>query len=108
LSGVEAVVFAAVGWLFGKEVHREQALKAESARDTAEVAKADAQARAASEEAKGTALANAIIATNAVQPKRQAALGKAGLADIDQAMEVTGLGVDELAAMARRIYPHLP
>ena len=25
LSGVEAVVFAAVGWLFGKEVHREQA-----------------------------------------------------------------------------------
>jgi hypothetical protein len=25
LTGVEAVVFAAVGWLFGKEVHREQA-----------------------------------------------------------------------------------
>jgi len=108
LSGVEAVVFAAVGWLFGKEIHREQASKAESARDSAEGAKADAEARAAAEEAKGTALANAIIATSATQPQRQAALGRAGLADIDRAIEVTGLGVDELAAMARRIYPQLP
>jgi hypothetical protein len=36
LSGVEAVVFAAVGWLFGKEVHREQAEKAEANAQAAE------------------------------------------------------------------------
>jgi lysylphosphatidylglycerol synthetase-like protein (DUF2156 family) len=34
-SGVEAIVFAAVGWLFGREVHREQAEKAEARADAA-------------------------------------------------------------------------
>jgi|SRR5688500_8582144 hypothetical protein len=35
-QGVEVIVFAAVGWLFGKEVHREQAKKAEDRANNAQ------------------------------------------------------------------------
>lgn len=31
LTGVESIVFAAVGWLFGKEIHREQAERGKQA-----------------------------------------------------------------------------
>jgi hypothetical protein len=71
LSGVEAIVFAAVGWLFGKEVHREQAEKAEAKTEVAE-SRTDtvrsehlaAVREAAKERTKGLALASA-IATHA-------------------------------------------
>ena len=66
-GAVEAIVFAAVGWLFGREVHRGQA---EAAQKDAQEAKADAAeardtASAKSEEAavartKGQALASAV------------------------------------------------
>jgi hypothetical protein len=59
-SSVEAIVFTAVGWIFGREVHRSQV---ESARDDAEQAKADAKekaAQAADEQAKGKQLAGAV------------------------------------------------
>lgn len=37
-AAVEAIAFAAVGWLFGKEVHREQAENAEQRAETAQSA----------------------------------------------------------------------
>jgi hypothetical protein len=61
LTGVEAVVFAAVGWLFGREVHREQAANAEKARTEADKDKQDAVAAAAVADTKGRELARAII-----------------------------------------------
>jgi len=39
LGGLEAVVFTAVGWLFGREVNRKQAEQAEKATDEATEAK---------------------------------------------------------------------
>jgi hypothetical protein len=62
LTGVEAIVFAAVGWLFGKEVHREQAENAEQKRGEAEDHARQASERAASEAEKGRGLARAVIA----------------------------------------------
>jgi lysylphosphatidylglycerol synthetase-like protein (DUF2156 family) len=62
LTGVEAIVFAAVGWLFGKEVHREQAAKAEEKRGEAEVQARQSTERAATEAEKGRGLARAVIA----------------------------------------------
>lgn len=59
-SSVEAIVFTAVGWIFGREVHRTQAESArKDADDAKEVAgkKAD---QAAEERAKGMRLAGAV------------------------------------------------
>jgi len=59
-SSVEAIVFTAVGWIFGREVHRTQA---ESARKDADEAKEVAGKKAdqaAEERAKGMRLAGAV------------------------------------------------
>jgi hypothetical protein len=59
-SSVEAIVFTAVGWIFGREVHRAQA---ESARKDAQDAKETASRKAdeaAEERAKGMRLAGAV------------------------------------------------
>ena len=93
LSGVEAVVFAAVGWLFGKEVHREQAAKAEKDRDAAENEKAKAIAAAADSEATGRQLARAILAT---------AAGDAELEGIDRQAGVGANANSPMAALARQ------
>ena len=67
-GSAEAIVFTAVGWLFGREVHR---ATAESAREDAAAAKADAdekgkQVTALTEEsAKGRALKSAVEACEA-------------------------------------------
>lgn len=42
LGGLEAIVFTAVGWLFGREVNRKQAEQAEAATNEAKAAKKEA------------------------------------------------------------------
>jgi hypothetical protein len=49
LSGIEAVAFAGVGWLFGKEVQRERADKAEKRADASNTAAMQAHQQAATE-----------------------------------------------------------
>jgi hypothetical protein len=104
LSGVEAVVFAAVGWLFGKEVHREQAEKAEAGAQAAAARTREAQAghltaaqEAASEKAKGLALARAVVAHAASPTDRLAAL------NIDSPVHAAALA--PLAELAQSSYP---
>jgi hypothetical protein len=64
-GAVEAIVFTAVGWIFGREVHRSSA---ESAREDAEAAKAEVGAKTeqvtqlTKESAKGRVLALAVDA----------------------------------------------
>ena len=95
LTGVEAVVFAAVGWLFGKEVHREQADNAENARKTADVDKQQAVADAASAEARGRGLAQAVIAA-AGGPERAQSLAGDSVGDPQMA---------QLVRQAKALYP---
>jgi hypothetical protein len=63
LAGLEAPAFAAVGWVFGKEVHRAQAAKAEQgeaeAQAKADAATADAEHLAAT----GSAMRRALDAS---------------------------------------------
>ena len=59
-GGVEAIAFAAAGFLFGKEVHRERADKAEERADKAEVGATEAKERAVAAETKGKTLTAAI------------------------------------------------
>lgn len=57
LAGFEAIVFTAVGWLFGREVNRKQAEKAEEAQDDAK----DKAAEAAAAKAKGESLKELVL-----------------------------------------------
>jgi hypothetical protein len=69
-GAVEAIVFTAVGWIFGREVHR---ASAENAREDANQAKQEAAAKGAKVEelteevAKGRTLAAAIDATESAE-----------------------------------------
>jgi hypothetical protein len=106
-SSVEAVVFTAVGWIFGREVHRAQA---ESAREDAETAKKDErQSReqaaqkaeeAAEARADGMRLAGAVetfAAGQAASGGRATDVGFGG--DRPAASQL-----DELYQLARRLY----
>ena len=70
-GAVEAIVFTAVGWVFGREVHRQSA---ETAKEDAAEAKQDAKAKTeevkglAVEAEKGRALALAVKNTVAAAP----------------------------------------
>lgn len=57
LTGVEAIAFAAAGFLFGKEVHRKQAEQAEKRADEASKTAASAKDEAAEAKTKGRTLA---------------------------------------------------
>jgi uncharacterized membrane protein YsdA (DUF1294 family) len=70
LAGYEALAFAAAGYLFGKEVHRQQAEKAE---DRAKVAQKEADsAKDSANEAitKGYRITEAVKALAAAQPEK--------------------------------------
>ena len=68
LGGLEAVVFTAVGWLFGREVNRKQAEQAEEATQEA----ADAKA-------KGEGLKQAILAHPTIAGTGQESIGDGSL-----------------------------
>jgi hypothetical protein len=109
LTGVEAVVFAAVGWLFGKEVHREQAEKAEMSRKEAEEKGREASEKAAGEAEKGRGLARAVLAAAEQESGQQEILESVGTTEADlEEMRLKGPGnMAALAAQARRAYKDL-
>ena len=102
-TGVETIVFAAVGFLFGKEVHRQQAVNAE---DRAKDAEADAKASRA-KGAKGEILAAAVKATavgaSAYQRPVKAALVRGGTPTGGAAKPPPHLA--SLAALANELFP---
>jgi hypothetical protein len=100
LSGFEAIVFAAVGWMFGKEVHRERAEKAEEKGTEAVQKQVAAVTEAATEKQKGLGLAQAIIAHANEAPARLAALGV-------PAGEAPAVEMAPLASLARASYPEV-
>jgi hypothetical protein len=97
-SGVEAIAFAAAGFLFGKEVHRAQAEKAEKRADQAEKNAADAEKDAAN----GKVLATAIKAkTKTFQGRVNtfAAMDKGIVSSAGQA------DLEELRDLADQLFP---
>jgi hypothetical protein len=87
-GAVEAIVFTAVGWIFGREVHR---ANAENAREDASQAKQEAAAKGAQVEAlteevaKGRTLAAAIDATEAAEAAAPAAPPRGAPSDVSAA-----------------------
>jgi hypothetical protein len=98
LAGVEAISFAAAGWLFGKEVHREQAETAEEARKDAEANRVEAIGQAADEHRKGVEVGRAVL----VEIEGTAATLATG-AGADEARRVSGV----LTRIIQGAYPEL-
>jgi len=93
-GGLEAIAFAAVGYLFGKEVHRQQAENAEKRADNATAEASAANQKAADSERKGRDLADFV----------QLKAGGQVASDAFRADSSDG-GMKEVATYARRLFP---
>jgi hypothetical protein len=107
-TGVESIAFAAVGWLFGKEVHRAQAKTAEAHAADAENRAKDANrtataatAEAATHRERGATLAAAIKASSGSQPVPDD--GTKGIAGAS--FTAARSHFDLLTDLANRLYP---
>jgi hypothetical protein len=110
-GAVEAIVFTAVGWIFGREVHR---ASAQDAREDAKQAKEEANAKGAKVEeltgevAKGHTLAAAIEATDAIEAGqgapaagRQSDVSAARRGEAPQSADVS---LATLRSLAKKLY----
>lgn len=100
-SGVEAIVFAAAGFLFGREVNRKRAENAEEGKKLADEQKEEAKKEAVDERKKGV-----ILGAMAIQGERTSA----GVGDPMAAMESEASmqnPLGSLAEKARSLYPEL-
>jgi len=102
LSGVEAIVFAAAGFLFGREVHRLRAEKAEERAHKAETGATEAKGRAVAAETKGESLSAAIIAK---QKGLESKTPESESFALQTATTLTQADLKELAELAQSMFP---
>jgi hypothetical protein len=113
LNGIEAIAFAAVGWLFGREVHRaaaetaeKRAGQAEKRADTASEKAAAEQVSAAEHRVRGEALRDAVLAAAPVADE-----GAAGPEAAAEGYRVAAVSspppphIAALANLATRLFP---
>jgi hypothetical protein len=98
-SGFEALVFAAVGWLFGREVNRERAEKAEAEADTARE-EAGEKTQAAE---RGIGVANMVLSQAAAAPQRSERLQAMGVGK-----QAADTAADELAVLQDFVLRQFP
>lgn len=100
-SGVEALVFAAAGFLFGKEVNRRRAEQAEIEKKEVEKEKEEAREQVGEERKKGL-----VLGAMAIQAEQDASRPHTSEAT---AMEAPAKGnpLTGMAARARKMYPEL-
>jgi len=110
LTGVEAVAFAGAGWLFGKEVHRAEAQRAEEQVQTEQerANQAEDHARQATEAAqterlRGARIVQAVETAHAQQPQP---VWRGGEQEVS-ASGGSASALDSVADLARRLYPEL-
>ncbi len=98
LTGYEAIAFAAAGYIFGKEVHRKQAERAEEKADEAMDAAAKAKEGENDALSKGYRLAEAVKArASATAPTEEELVAK-GIGSPE-------VGSDYLANLAKELFP---
>jgi hypothetical protein len=102
-GSVEAIAFTAAGYLFGREVHREQAQKAEERADATAVEAGQAQTAAAEAKAKGESLRRAIEAKQASAPRGN--INESIRREGDDSEAVATGHLDELARLAQSLFP---
>lgn len=100
-SGVEAIVFAAAGFLFGKEVNRKRAENAEEEKKQAENQKEEAKKQTVEERKKGL-----ILGTMMIQEEKTAASMTSENVALEGMASKPG-PVASMAKSARSMYPEL-
>nr|MUH38703.1 hypothetical protein [Zobellia laminariae] len=98
-SGVEAIVFAAVGFLFGKEVNRQRAEKAETEKKAVEEQKEKIKDEKVAEHNKGLVLGAMIMQAENGQKK---SADNRGLE-----MKMSSSELQGIAEKAKQLYPEL-
>ncbi|HEV2915918.1 MAG TPA: hypothetical protein VGX92_21735 [Pyrinomonadaceae bacterium] len=101
-GGVEALAYAAAGFLFGREVNRQRAERAEESADSARRESNSAQRVAAQSVANGRALAEGVRELESAQGAKGAPAAAAGVLASPPATEVR-----MLRGMADRFFPPL-
>lgn len=101
-GAVQALLFTAFGWLFGREVNRQAVKSAEARADSAATRAEVANAAAADQKARGEAL-TAGIEVRASGAAAAGAVEERGIGGAPGAAARTDL--DELAAFARTLFP---
>jgi hypothetical protein len=105
-GGVEALAFAAAGYLFGKEVHRQQAENAEKRADEKTKDVERETKKAATAEANGQSLAKAIAVKRGSATSAKSRLEGLGRSE-GQAGDLLANGsLEELDQLARQLFPH--
>ncbi len=99
-SGVEAIVFAAAGFLFGREVNRKRAQNAEAEKKLAEKQKEEAKTQAVKERKKAL-----ILGAMAVQAEHDGTKNTSGGNALEMAMVNNPLTT--IGEKAKRMYPEL-
>jgi hypothetical protein len=99
-TGVQTVVFTAVGWLFGREVNRKHAETAQAQADSATAAEKAALVKAADLDARGRA-AKAAVAARQTRVNALAEVRTRGLEE--EAPETSD--IDELATFMDSLFP---
>jgi hypothetical protein len=105
-SGFQAIVFTAVGWLFGREVHRGEAAVAKASEAQAK----EGERAATQEAANGRALAAAVTATTQPTAPPRTDGHAHDIADDDRPASATADGAAQLSmlrSMARSLYPSM-
>jgi hypothetical protein len=97
-SGLEAIAFAAAGFLFGREVNRQRADRAEQSAAQSQAIAFEAQSTAATSEANGQALAEGVRALHD-------AGGMHPETSTDSAIAATTVNVEMLRSMADTMFP---
>jgi hypothetical protein len=114
LTPIETIAFAAVGWLFGREVHRQEAehaqiraTNAEARADSANDDAAKAHSEAARERSRGTALFGAVLGSQAAPPQQATADGGVVRDSRGDAVPPASASSLDLVRVARLLYPEL-
>ena len=107
LGGFEAIAFTAAGYLFGREVNRKRADNAEERAGDAEKRAEEAKAEAATQTAKGKALAAAVETKAANRTPTPGVGGGGALEQLGPgtATNIADPSLQELADLSRRLFP---
>jgi hypothetical protein len=104
-GSVEAIAFAAAGFLFGREVNRQRAEKAEARADKAQKEAGDAREGEADVKAKAITLARLAELKAGGQSKKAAQYGGLGDSAAMAAQTATQADLEEVAQLAKQLFP---
>lgn len=105
-GSAEAVVFAAVGWVFGREVNRQRAENAEAEANANASREREAHGRAVSAEERGAALAGALRAQSPTARRKER--GEERLAGTAQEPPPSPVDIAPLIRLADELFPESP